>query len=147
VNRFSPDFNDVDPESGRPFSWGHPDGVWMLCIVLLFGAIIGSGLSIADIQTSIKSSIPPIVGTTYLLTVVIGYIPPIFMLLKRKTFAVKWFLGLLVWTTFLATVVLFADILSPEAFQTEIITTTARLTIVSYIAYYVYGLKRDNLLF
>jgi phosphoglycerol transferase MdoB-like AlkP superfamily enzyme len=147
LDRFDPNFNDIDPESGRPFSSGHPDGVWILCIVLLVGSLIGTGLSIMDIQTSIKNSIVPIVGITYLLTVVIGYIPPIFMLFKRKAFAVKWFLGLLVWTTYLATVVFLADVLSPEAFEKELAITTIRLTAVAYIAYYVYGLKRDNLLF
>lgn len=147
VDRFDPNFNEIDPESGRPFSSGHPDGVWILCIVLLFGSLIGTGLSIIDIQTSIKNSVPPIVGIAYLLTVVIGYIPPIFMLFKRKAFAVKWFLGLLVWTTFLATIVFLADILSPEAFRNELAITTIRLTVVAYISYYVYTLKRDNLLF
>jgi hypothetical protein len=147
LDRFDPNFNDIDPESGRPFSSGHPDGVWILCIVLLVGSLIGTGLSIMDIQTSIKNSIIPIVGITYLLTVVIGYIPPIFMLIKRKAFAVKWFLGLLIWTTFLATIVFFTDIISPDIFHTEIVTTTIRLTVVAYIAYYVYTLKRDNLLF
>jgi hypothetical protein len=34
MNRFDPDFNDADPVTHRPFSGGHPDGVWIIASVL-----------------------------------------------------------------------------------------------------------------
>ena len=34
-DRFNKNFNDIDPETSRPFSYGHPDGVWIISI--LFG--------------------------------------------------------------------------------------------------------------
>lgn len=34
MNRFDRDFNDTDPITRRPFSDGHPDGVWIIVILL-----------------------------------------------------------------------------------------------------------------
>ena len=34
MNRFDPNFNDTDQITQRPFSAGHPDGVWIVAIVL-----------------------------------------------------------------------------------------------------------------
>jgi hypothetical protein len=43
MNRFDRDFNDTDPITHRPFSDGHPDGVWIIVILLgipLFAAML-----------------------------------------------------------------------------------------------------------
>src|SRR5689334_4532230 len=43
--RFADNFHDIDPKSGRPFSYGLPDGIWILCSIygfLTLGAIGGA---------------------------------------------------------------------------------------------------------
>jgi hypothetical protein len=34
MNRFDPAFTDTGPITHRPFSGGHPDGVWLIAILL-----------------------------------------------------------------------------------------------------------------
>ena len=35
MDRFDKNFHDSDPETGRPFSYGHPDGVWIICLAFV----------------------------------------------------------------------------------------------------------------
>lgn len=48
MNRFDKDFHDSDPITGRPFSSGYPDGIWIIGIIIslfLIATILGTGIA------------------------------------------------------------------------------------------------------
>ena len=45
MDRFDRSFNEIDPKTGKPFSSGHPDGVWIITILyslLSIGLIVSA---------------------------------------------------------------------------------------------------------
>lgn len=84
MDRFDGNFNDVDPITGRPFSGGHPDGVWMIIIfysLLVIVAIAHASFAVfgADDEASIIS--PAVVGGFITIGICSAII---FQSLKRK---------------------------------------------------------------
>ena len=43
MDKFDRQFNDVDIQTGRPFSGGHPDGVWMISILYALSIVVCAG--------------------------------------------------------------------------------------------------------
>src|SRR6476646_8950687 len=85
MNRFDRDFNDTDPITHRPFSDGHPDGVWIIVILLgipLFAAMLP--ILISAIMVFFSKSLAGlstfliVVGATAGLSIV--FVPPVFLL-------------------------------------------------------------------
>src|SRR5690242_19028951 len=96
MDRFDPNFNDTDPVTGRPFSGGHPDGVWMMAILLgipVFAAALG--VLVAAVML-VMGKLIPAVGILFAAALAaILYMPPIVMLFRRSRQALNWILGLL----------------------------------------------------
>ncbi len=143
MDRFDKNFNNVDPETSRPFSSGQPDGVWLISIIyslpvfipitviivaIFLGLIFGStswslvgGMAIAVIANSVL------------------FLPAIILMFRRSIKAIYYTLFLFLLSYF---GILAAYFLKPDA----IIAGIAAIVLQDYICYYLYGLKKDLLL-
>ena len=144
MNRFDNSFNDVDRLTGRAFSWGYPDGVWVIGILYLLPVIATAGLAAVGAffspEFSIRQHVFPFLATCAL------YIPPVLLLLARSKFAV-------VWTAFLTLLYLAAAIIGGRALEREgqlegavLLGMGIAVGLQAYISYYTYTLKKDELL-
>lgn len=145
MNRFDESFNGIDPESGRPFSFGHPDGVWMVAVIYLLLFLVTIIRAALTLMLSSGASpsvelIAPILVTGAL------YLPPL-LLLSRRSPAAAW------WMWALALIYLSSGIAVAlqqfEAGQRSIVPYLVITAVVAsqfYIAVYTQLLKRDRLL-
>jgi MFS family permease len=93
MNRFDRDFNDTDPITHRPFSGGHPDGVWIIVILLgipLFAAMAGALITaIMLVFTRSMAGLGSFLGA---IAAVVGlsivFVPPIVLLFRRSRHAI-----------------------------------------------------------
>lgn len=140
MERFDKQFNESDPETGRPFSGGHPDGVWIIAIIyslFILGALAGCITGLAQvIQGDLKGLSVALASVVSLVL----YAGSIVQLFKRSIVAIA-LIGFLSACFLVGT-------LGGAAFQNEQLTPIlAVATIVHiYILYYVFGLKKDGLL-
>jgi hypothetical protein len=87
MNRYDPDFHDIDPVTHRPFSGGHPDGVWLIAIVLALSALALDGLATVELR---KSSDDPSFQSSAIfggVVAIVVLVPSIFLLFARKKLA------------------------------------------------------------
>ena len=84
MDRFDKNFHDSDPETGRPFSYGHPDGVWIICLAygaMVFGAVAMAAIAllgpIRGQPIDLKSIVPAAVA--------LGVFGPYLLLFARRS--------------------------------------------------------------
>lgn len=138
MSRFDSNFNNVDPESSRPFSGGHPDGAWMISIIYgmvllfsFFGMIVGIISIFGD-----KPNVFLVIACAFSFTV---FLPPIIFLFKRSIKALFYCLFILVLGL--------SGVISSYFYNPSLLYGLLAFVLVqSYISFYVYGLKKDQLL-
>jgi hypothetical protein len=145
MNRFDASFNEIDRSTGRPFSHGHPDGVWIIAIIyslLIVGTIASAVVTLiytADSRLNAK-----LIGPT----LVIGalYVPPLVFLFRRSKIGFFWMLVLAV--LFAVGGIVAALKLNGEGQlgTSALVGIAIGVAQQAYIAFYTYGLKRDSLL-
>lgn len=136
MDRFDVEFNDIDPETGRPFSAGHTDGVWMISIVYFLIALVSAGAAIHKIKTgSAGEFVMPVSAVVNALIFAL----PIYFLFKRSAKAI-YVIGFI---TFLAVLSGAVSLFSGMA-NKFVLLGVASLQLYAFI--YVVGLKKDGLL-
>jgi hypothetical protein len=145
MNRFDESFNDIDRTTGRPFSYGHHDGVWLITIIYLLFVIGAIARAVLTLLYSEGSQLDVELIVPILITSAL-YVPPLVLLFRRSKMAV-------VWMVVLAMIFLASGIAAGMKLDHEgKLGTAAFLGIAgfvatqAYIAFYTYGLKRDVLL-
>lgn len=137
----------TDPITRRTFCWGHPDSAWMLAIIFSITSLVLTGLGVYQITEANQQSKLPIIGVTLLLTGIVGYMPPAILIMKRKALTLYWVLGLLTWVLILGICIFMIDLVTPKSYKEGFFAVSLIITFHSYIAYYVYGLVKDKLLY
>jgi hypothetical protein len=140
MNRFDENFNDIDPVTSRPFSWGHPDGVWIIAIIYILIALtflVWTIFGFYKLFSEGLHNIPIILGGCVGLFL---FLSTVIFLFRRSD---KVFYPLIVILILSAVNFLLQNF--SGGFQSSFATLVALLA-QSYICYYIYGLKRDNLL-
>ena len=143
MDRFDKNFHDVDRETSRPFSAGHPDGVWIASILYSLPIVaLFIGLLITLLMT-LASGSP---GWQLVFGIVIGLVgslvlfsPIVTLLFKRSNKALPYSL-------FLA--VLFACVCIASYFTQpdQVLVPVIVLLVQLFGAYYFWGLTKDRLL-
>lgn len=96
MNRFDPDFNDIDPATQRAFSGGHPDGVWLIAIIFGLPVVVAALAAIAAACMLVFGKFTTALGIFVAVAVVTFlYAPPVVFLFRRSVRALTWILGLL----------------------------------------------------
>jgi hypothetical protein len=139
MNKYSENFNDIDPESGRPFSAGYPDGVWIISIIYGLIALVSVGMAVSGVYKIISGS-----NAGYAIFMSAGinafiFVLALYFLFKRSGNAI-YIVGF---------IACFAVLAGAASFFLEtgskfILSGVACLQI--YILSYVMGLKKDGLL-
>lgn len=146
MNRYSVDFNDVDPETGRPFSWGHPDGVWMISIVYCLIALVSVGAAIFGIYKIKSGSDGGYVMALSAIVTTLIFVLPVHFLFKRSTRAIHLtcLIALLAFLSSAAFLSGFMDkyVLLGDAKYLLLGATGLQI----YVFIYVVGLEKDRLL-
>ena len=150
MNRFDSTFNDTDPLTQRPFSGGHPDGVWMIAILLgipIVLAVLGVFASAVMLFfTKLTTGLITLLGVvvaTVVMTLV--FAPPIWLLFRRSRHALTWILGLLALFAFLLIASFTLPAESPLRSQLQFAGAIGSL-LFGYFSYYLFGLRRQELL-
>lgn len=139
MDRFDTDFNDIDPITSRPFSWGHPDGVWIITIVYTLVSLASLAAVVVGIY---KLFSPGFLG----LALLVGGGVALFLLLWTVISLLKRSERSLY--PAIAILALYVSVFVIECFM-DLKLSLAALAFVgvqSCICYYIYGLKRDDLL-
>ena len=150
MNRFDSTFNDTDPITQRPFSSGHPDGVWMIAILLgipIVLAVLGVVAAVVMLvftkfTTGLITLLSAVVAAV-VITIVFG--SPILLLFRRSRQALTWILGLLAVFAFLLTASFTLPAESPLRPPLQMAGIVGSF-LFGYCAYYLSGLKRQELL-
>lgn len=138
-NKFDKSFNDVDSVTSRPFSHGHPDGIWVASILYglpLVGCVVG--ILVTIVLFFVKGTFNPaaIVG---LIVCGILFFTLITLMFKRSQKSIYMALFFAFLSVCAAT---FVHGQQPEAFYSLVGVSIANL----YLVYYLFGLKADGLL-
>jgi hypothetical protein len=139
MDRFSVEFNDVDPVTGRPFSAGHPDGVWMMSIIYLLGILSSGGVAIFGIYKITSGSTE---GYAILLAALLNaliLVIPIYFLFKRSQKAIY----AIAFIAFFMVLSVALSLLSGGANKYGFLIGAC---VQVYFYIYVVGLKEDGLL-
>ncbi len=138
MDRFDASFNDIDPQTGRPFSSGHPDGVWLIGI--LYGAFLVPVLPLvmAGQGKSLQGEPQGLLLLLAALVLVLLFLPPIYWLFTRSARAVYMVFFLLA-LVLAAVVAALLGGLNPSLLIPAVL-------LQAYICFYVFGLRRDGLL-
>lgn len=144
MNRFDESYNDVDPATGRPFSWGLPDGVWIVAIIYflpVMATIVRTVLSIIATKAEVELELfIPVIATSAL------YIPALILLFRRSKFAVIWTAGIAL-LTLIGAVAIGTGMSEEGQLSTPVLVgLTAAVVGHGYIAYYTFALKREHIL-
>lgn len=148
TNRFDRSFNDVDPESSRPFSNGHPDGVWIVSTIFVMMTLVFVLRALLAIMAATKKGAGPLdVSAIVSAVVALGlYLPPVLLLFKRKAAAAA-LIWILVALSFIGAVFGGYRIrLTGELPLMTILAIAVALACFVYIGLYVQSLVRDRLL-
>ena len=140
MNRFDVNFNNVDPETSRPFSSGHLDGAWIISIVygfLLFFATIAALYGLYQTIMGNKEQLA-LIGAGVIAYVL--FFPPMPLLFRRSKMALSWCLGLFA----LCVIALIASVFSGGGLPIPLILAVLAQ---GYVCFYIYGLVKDSLLF
>lgn len=140
MSRFDENFNNVDPESSRPFSGGHPDGTWVISIIYGLILLLSWIAILVGIFSSLfgdKINLFPVVAGAFGIAV---FLPVIILLFKRSVKALFSCLFILV--------LALSGVISSYLYNPSLLYGLLAVTLAQgCICLYVYGLKRDNLLF
>jgi len=91
MNRSDPSYHEIDPQTYRPFSHGHPDGVWIIGTIyslIVTVAVLYSAISFFTQKTPSPTVLAPGAGTLVL------FVAPVVLLFLREKFAVIWLVAL-----------------------------------------------------
>lgn len=139
MNKFDINFNNVDPETSRPFSGGHPDGAWVISIIY--------GLILLFSFAKIIAGVPALLsGNSLAATQVYGglisyafLLPTIIFLFKRSEKALT--------TSLIILVLLLSAFISSYFYNPALLQATLAVCLAQgFICFYIYGLKKDALL-
>lgn len=139
MDKFDKNFHNVDPATGRPFSSGHPDGVWIISIIYAIIALASLGtvaFGLIQFMSNQDNAAASIVAGTINLAI---YGSIIFFLFRRSTIALS--------INYIVTIVL--GLLAIASFYNNIEAKFLLLAIFMshvYITHYMYGLVNDKLL-
>jgi hypothetical protein len=146
MSRFDPTFNEIDPITQRAFSGGHPDGVWIVSILLgvpaFLGLLGGFGAIFMLLFGKFALALRLIIGALVLLGL---YAPPIVLLFHRRVTAIYWMIGLLA----LDLLVIFAALgLPPENPSRGQLLALGMFGLIMriFMVYYLFRLKQHELL-
>jgi len=138
-NRFDNSFNDVDIVTSRPFSHGHPDGVWIASILYglpLVGCVIGILATIVLFFIKGTFNAAVIIGLVLCGILFFTLISLMFKRSDKSIYIASFF-------TFLSVcAATFAHGQHQMAFYALVGVSVANL----YFVYYLFGLKSDGLL-
>ena len=145
MNRYDKSFNGVDHVTGRPFSMGHPDGVWIIAIIYTLIALTTVLRFIITLMLDHEARLSAELVAPVLLSGAI-FIPPIVMLFRMSK-------SVVVWMTVLALIYLVGGVAAglklAQVGQLEVGPFCGIVLVVlgqAYIAYYTYLMKQDSLL-
>jgi hypothetical protein len=147
MNRFDEKFNDIDPVTSRPFSGGHPDGVWIIAILYGIIALVGALFGCVRIVQSVKSGSFPLLGIADLMLVFGGYVPAVVFLFRRSAKAVAWLTGLFILVCVAGAVVLLSGLVDEGSYWAVVMGAATAMLGQGYIMYYGNSLRKDGLLF
>lgn len=143
MDRFDKNFHDVDAQTSRPFSAGHPDGVWIASIlyslpivVLFIGFLISIALTIVSGSPGWQIVFGMVIGLAGLLTM---FLPIVILLFKRSRKA-------FVYSLFLCALCACVCAVSYFAQPDQLLIPSVILLIQLFGAFYFWGLKKDELL-
>ena len=150
MNRFDPNFNDTDPITQRSFSGGHPDGVWIVAIVLgvpIVAAALGVIVSIAMLFfTPLGKALLGVLGALVITVVLcLIFVPPILLLFRRSRHALTWLLCLLGLFLIIFGAGITAPDQNPIRSQLELAGGIGCLLFGAFV-WYLYRLRRQELL-
>lgn len=133
-------FNGIEPITGRPFSGGHPDGIWMLSILLSVIAFMMALLIVFTIFTFTRTGdldVQILCGALFGLTTALFIVHSAF---KRSQVCLKisFFLFLL------SIAVLIIQFIASD-FQNALYTAI-NAVFFAVASFYLYGLSKDNYL-
>lgn len=139
MNRFDDDFNEIDPITARPFSSGHPDGVWIVSFIygfILLFASIGILMGLFKLVTGggfdVASILSGIIGFVL-------FLPPIIFLFRRSTKVVN--------ISFITLFLLLLGVGMSYFFAPATVAIPLIFAgVQAYICFYFWGLKSDELL-
>ncbi len=145
MNRFDDSFSGIDHSTGRPFSWGHPDGVWLIATLYSLPVMA----SVARVLLTLLFSEGGVASLSVMLPLIITtvmFVPPIVLLFARSMLA-------FVWTVLLALLYLIVGIgyavklnHDGELGIVALLMIGAVVFGQAFIAVYTYRMKRDALL-
>jgi hypothetical protein len=139
MNKYSTNFNDIDPETGRPFSAGHPDGVWIISIVYSLIVFVSAGVALFGIYKIITGSDAGYAMFLAGATNTLIFSLPVYFLFRRSANAV-YIIG------FIAFLAVSAGIVSLFTGVSNKFVLSGIACLQIYIFIYVIGLKKDGLL-
>lgn len=140
MNRFDENFNDIDPITSRPFSWGHPDGVWIIAIIYTLIVLVSFVSVVVGIYRLFSY------GLSHAFILLSGCVSlflfssALIFLFRRSNRAFYSAVTILIFCVinYLAA--------GPLGDFKLSMGSLVVLCAQSYICYYIYGLKKDNLL-
>jgi hypothetical protein len=151
MNRFDPEFNDTDPVTHRPFSGGHPDGVWIIAIVLGIPVVIAALGDLAAVLmlffaksflAAMLNLIIPLVATA---VIALLFVPPTSLMFRRSRHSLNWMLGLVGLTAVVAIAATSMPDGTPMKAPLQVSGLIGSVVFASF-AYYLFRLKREELL-
>lgn len=136
---FDKNFHGVDPKTHRPFSAGHPDGVWIISIIyciLSIGCLGSIVFEVYNLIFSVKFNIQLLVLACLVLAALAS---SVFFLFKRRVKAIFVMFGLFG----IITLLLFSSwMLSLEVVWLLAVLLMFQLIVIGYS----FGLRKDKLL-
>jgi hypothetical protein len=139
MNRFDKKFNNVDPITSRPFSSGHPGGVWLISILYGLAIVVPAiGILVTLVMFFFTGTFNPAALAATAISLAL-FLPLIILLFKRSAKSI--FMAIFLLLVF-SGVSAFSYITSQDGLYVAIGLCFAQL----YVIYYMLGLKKDQLL-
>ncbi len=142
MDRFNKDFHDSDPISGRPFSGGYPDGIWVIRIIIslfLVATIIGIAVAAMGALKEGKGilAIGGIAVTGLIPVSVWGLF--LYLLVKRSA-------GIIPFSAILGILAIVSGLFMHMNTGSGIAGSIVAFLLFLYIAFYGEGLRKDGLI-
>lgn len=140
MNIFDSNFHGLEPKKSRPFSYGHPDGVWMISIVYFFAMLLAVGGVLMGLINLIKGDVSALgLIAASLVAFTLHFLSVRFLFLRSEK-ALLPLLAILV-------IVILGAAVSYVVNPAGIVPVLIVLAIQLFICYYVNGLRKEKLLF
>ena len=147
MDRFDKSFSRrLDPMTGRPFSSGHPDGVWIIYILYLlplFFAFLAAAVGV--VMTLMGKPLNPSLLAPLVVAGIL-FVPALVLFARRSSAAVVWMSGVTVFFATLAVAGLVYLSRSGTLSGAAMAGILGLVLMQAYGAYYAYGLSRDKIL-